>query len=572
MEFVRLVVWDLDGVFWHGALAEEGITPRPEMQEIVRLLALRGIVSSICSRNDFAAARAKLQELGMWAYFVFPSISWEPKGQRIAALVRAAQLRPGSVLFIDDLPANLEEARQALPGLQVMGPEQVPYLLENPWLFGAPDPQMQRLSHYRLLAERQEAALASGADNLAFLRASEIRVVVDYDVEAHLDRAVELVNRTNQLNFTKWRLPEDPEAARAELRAWVRRHDVLTGVVRVSDRYGDHGIAGFFSHLEGWELKHFCFSCRVMGMGVEQFVYRLLGRPPLQLAPPVAASLDYPEVDWITQAKPDGTPQLAPVLDRLVLRGGCDLSAMAHYLAPLTRELCSEYNLARGGRQFRIDHALFLPLALHPPGAETAAALEGVGYTPADWTSALARPAPEGGREVWLFSFWTDAFIQLYRHNTLGIAVPFLTEDEVRAETDVTALPEDLPMSPQNRAALAALRRDFTCIGTLDEPSLRAAVAAVLAAARGRAMCVFMALPESWRFAPGGALSPMPREARLNRWLREALAGQPGAHVLDMAELLPPDWSAPERFHYERRAYRLAAERIAALVAARFGN
>jgi FkbH-like protein len=156
MEFIRLVVWDLDGVFWHGTLAEEGITPRPEMQEIVRLLARRGIISSICSCNEFAATRAKLQALGMWEYFVFPSISWEPKGPRIAALVQAAQLRPASVLFIDDLPANLEEARQAVPGLQIMRPEQVPYLLENPWLSGTPDPQMQRLRHYHLLAERQE--------------------------------------------------------------------------------------------------------------------------------------------------------------------------------------------------------------------------------------------------------------------------------------------------------------------------------------------------------------------------------------------------------------------------------
>jgi hypothetical protein len=64
----------------------------------------------------------------------------------------------------------------------------------------------------------------------------------------------------------------------------------------------------------------------------------------------------------------------------------------------------------------------------------------------------------------------------------------------------------------------------------------------------------------------------MPREARVNAWLREALAGQPGAHLLDMAELLSPGWSAPERFHYERGVYRLAAERIAALIGARCGD
>ena len=85
-------------------------------------------------------------------------------------------------------------------------------------------------------------------------------------------------------------------------------------------------------------------------------------------------------------------------------------------------------------------------------------------------------------------------------------------------------------------------------------------------------MCVFMALPSYWRFNPGGPVSPMPRERRVNDWLRAALEGREETHLLEMEALLPPDWWGEERFHYQRQAYLLAARKIAALVQERFGN
>ncbi|HEY5299128.1 MAG TPA: hypothetical protein VIJ55_00490, partial [Acetobacteraceae bacterium] len=63
-EPVRLVVWDLDNTFWDGTLSEGGIAYRADRAAIVRELAGRGIISSICSKNDFAAVRAILLEDG----------------------------------------------------------------------------------------------------------------------------------------------------------------------------------------------------------------------------------------------------------------------------------------------------------------------------------------------------------------------------------------------------------------------------------------------------------------------------------------------------------------------------
>ncbi len=108
---VKLIIWDLDGTFWDGTLSEEGAAPIPKCIETVKLCAQKGIVSAICSKNDLEPCREKLTEWGVWDFFVFNSINWEPKGQRIKNLISDMNLRSANVHFIDDNHLNLEEAK-----------------------------------------------------------------------------------------------------------------------------------------------------------------------------------------------------------------------------------------------------------------------------------------------------------------------------------------------------------------------------------------------------------------------------------------------------------------------------
>ena len=55
---------------------------------------------------------------------------------------------------------------------------------------------------------------------------------IEHDLEAHLDRAIEMINRTNQLNFTKVRLSENIEEARKELRELLSGHTIQAGILR----------------------------------------------------------------------------------------------------------------------------------------------------------------------------------------------------------------------------------------------------------------------------------------------------------------------------------------------------
>src|SRR5262249_7003492 len=94
VEPVRLVIWDLDETFWKGTLSEGGITFCPRNRDIVIALAERGIISTICSKNDLEPVRDILKEHEVWDYFVFPSVNWGSKGPRLQALERGYPAPP----------------------------------------------------------------------------------------------------------------------------------------------------------------------------------------------------------------------------------------------------------------------------------------------------------------------------------------------------------------------------------------------------------------------------------------------------------------------------------------------
>jgi predicted enzyme involved in methoxymalonyl-ACP biosynthesis len=76
-EAVRMVVWDLDDTYWKGTVSEGGIREYVQAHhDIVVELARRGIISSICSKNDEASTLKILAEKGIRDYFILPSVRW----------------------------------------------------------------------------------------------------------------------------------------------------------------------------------------------------------------------------------------------------------------------------------------------------------------------------------------------------------------------------------------------------------------------------------------------------------------------------------------------------------------
>ena len=297
-------------------------------------------------------------------------------------------------MLIDDNPMNRNEALFFVPGIQVADETVIPGLLSHPLFKGKDDRALTRLQQYKLLDKRKADEIAAGGSNVEFLRSSDIRVEVEHDIEGHIDRVIELINRTNQLNFTKRRLPEDRTAAEAEVRAMAADYDKQCGLIRVRDNYGDYGFCGFFtlktSVNDRRRLLHYCFSCRILNMGVEAFVYQMLGRPALAvegevLSDPVTADA----VDWITVVSDNETEEARPKdAPPFFLRGGCELAAVEHYARLVSANVRGEYNFVRHGLDYRINHSLLTRYAIEGLPERAAQAVYRLGYAPEDFRSA----------------------------------------------------------------------------------------------------------------------------------------------------------------------------------------
>ena len=327
---IKLVIWDLDDTLWTGTLSEGEVSMPAQNIQLVNRLTDVGIVNSICSKNDLKPVQKKLSELGILEQFVFASVNWEPKGGRIKQLISDMQLRPANVLFVDDNPSNLEEAKFYCPELMTMLPEGLPDLLHESLKCDKEDLTHNRLNQYRILEEKKEQK-KEFSSNEEFLYSSNIQVTFGQDCIANLQRIHDLVWRSNQLNFTKVRSTQD------ELRELFNDESVECGYVRVADRFGDYGITGFYALKEG-KLIHFCFSCRTLGMGIEQYVYGKLGRPELQIVGEVISDLSQKGIPrWINQDSKSLKSESIQVENghahSVLIKGPCDLFQILPYIA-----------------------------------------------------------------------------------------------------------------------------------------------------------------------------------------------------------------------------------------------
>lgn len=265
---IKLVVWDLDNTLWNGVLLEGGAPDlRDGVRETIIALDERGVLQSIASRNDFDAAIGHLRQLGLYDYFLFPQINWGVKSQSVKAITEELNIALDAVLFIDDQQFEREEVSSTHDQVRTLPVEQVPGLLANPALAPAGSSTLgpRRRAMYREEQQRKlsEESFSGASDD--FVASLDLRLRVDTATPDDLQRAEELIVRTNQLNSTGLLY------TRAELLQLLDcpRHTLL--VARLSDRFGDYDVIALAlieKAAELWTLKLTLVSCRVLSRGI----------------------------------------------------------------------------------------------------------------------------------------------------------------------------------------------------------------------------------------------------------------------------------------------------------------
>ncbi|MFF4302634.1 SDR family NAD(P)-dependent oxidoreductase [Streptomyces sp. NPDC001601] len=274
----KVIAVDGDETLWGGVAGEIG----PEAVDLSgprallarRLLQWRetGALLALVSNNDEVTVRAVLERpdsLLRAEHFSVLSAAWGPKPGRLAEAARTLGLGLDSFLFLDDNPAEIAKARSELPQmLSVTCPsaDELEQFLGRLWPLvpaAATAEDALRARFYAQERERETVREAAGFEE--FLAQLELEVDVRALSEADVQRAEQLVRRTNQFALHP-RSADGGDVAR-----WRARGEVWTAAAR--DRFGDYGqiaLLALCADRDQLEVMGWLMSCRTLGRGVEE--------------------------------------------------------------------------------------------------------------------------------------------------------------------------------------------------------------------------------------------------------------------------------------------------------------
>jgi FkbH-like protein len=285
----KLIIVDLDDTLWGGIVGETGWEnlvlgghhhlgeAYVDFQNALRSMKNRGILLAIASKNEEQVALEairkhpemvlKLEDFAGWR------INWQDKVQNVLDLMAELNLGPQSAVFIDDNPVERARVKESLPEILVpdwpKDPMLYPAALLSLRCFEMPSLSQEDLFRTTMyLSENKRRELKKTVSSLEeWLTRLAIRVQVEELHPANLQRATQLLNKTNQMNLSTRRMSE------AELMAWAGEKHHKLWTVRVSDKFGDAGLTGIVSldiQDRNAQITDFILSCRVLGRKIEE--------------------------------------------------------------------------------------------------------------------------------------------------------------------------------------------------------------------------------------------------------------------------------------------------------------
>ena len=273
---VKCVVWDLDNTLWDGTLVETEdpsvLKLKPGILDVIQELDSRGIIQSVASKNDHAAAMAVLERLGVAEYFLYPQIHWNPKSGSVEQIAKSLNIGIDALALIDDTAFERSQVTSVRPQVRTYDVTEIAGLLALPE-FDVPvtAESRSRREMYRAEEKRNTLMQAEQTDIADFIRKCNLRMhLFDPNTGEEKLRCYELIVRTNQLNMSgKKYTPE-------EFQEILARPNHKNFAFSCADDFGEYGIVGFGQYrVEDNTLvfTEFAMSCRVAGKFVESALF-----------------------------------------------------------------------------------------------------------------------------------------------------------------------------------------------------------------------------------------------------------------------------------------------------------
>lgn len=306
-----IVVVDVDGVLWPGALATTGSPFPPGVDfgtwsyhgfflgvgEALQGLRSRGLRLAAITRGDETTMRTS------WRYaeqaprdrvllpedFAALRFGVIDAGAALGEIGSELDAAPSQLVLVSADAAFRDAVRVQLPDVQVLGDNPFAIrgaLLTHPSLQTVA-PVQEGVEHPEMMVAlaRRERARKQAPDPDSFALTLGLRCAIGRGInDGDLDRVHELVIRTRQFTTT------GRVFQRAELRAMRGDPSRRLFTMRVTDRFADYGLVGVAVAVDA-TIELLLLSCRVVGLGVDRVLLRAVLEDLCATHPVVSARL-----------------------------------------------------------------------------------------------------------------------------------------------------------------------------------------------------------------------------------------------------------------------------------------
>lgn len=288
----KILVIDLDNTIWGGVAGEDGPegvilgesllgAAYRDAQKRIQEIKETGILLAVVSKNNPDDVRAVFEKNAFMVLkkedFVSIIANWEPKPQNIQELAVDLNLGLDAFVFLDDNELEREAVRTRLPEVTVVkfppDAARLPKVIESLyqeyfWCRHKTREDAEKTSQYQQETLRKQE-MRSAASLEDYLLSLDMHIIMGEVRDEQVDRAVQLLNKTNQFNTNTLRM--DP----GQFSHYRETSGCHVYTVSVSDRYGNNGlVVELLLRVEGETayVDNFLMSCRVMGRQIENAV------------------------------------------------------------------------------------------------------------------------------------------------------------------------------------------------------------------------------------------------------------------------------------------------------------
>lgn len=289
----KILVLDCDNTLWGGVIGEDGISNiilgtdgmgqiyKDIQKEIINIYK-KGILLALISKNneeDVLNVFKKHTEMFLkLKHITSYKINWKNKYQNIKEISKELDMHISNFAFLDDNPLEREQMRSNLPLVETLEPPKElhdwPIYIRNLDIFSIShllENDKRRNNQYKnrmkFIIDRENEK-----DDLNFLKTIKISPKLLRLNNNYIQRAIQLSERTNQFNVSK------NVYINQNLQSIIKSNKEIFYLLRLKDKYGDHGIVGLFHIIEKskgeYQLYNFLLSCRILGRYVEYWLIR----------------------------------------------------------------------------------------------------------------------------------------------------------------------------------------------------------------------------------------------------------------------------------------------------------